>query len=142
MTMVRMVMTGIAIAIGAAILMAWVHSRAQARERDVAQTAAAGDMYGLATITLPRGYRALGLASGDRALSRAEQLMRQDETLPLTFTFTRDPSNDWGGYAKDPELLNVVLLPPAARSDPDASLRRFSIERYYSPADDTVPLDS
>ena len=138
---VRVVLTTVALAIGAAILFAWMHSRAQAREREAAETLAAGDLHGLATITLPRGYQGRGLASGDRDLSIPEQLARQDETLPLTFKFTKDPSNDWGGHAKDPELLNVVLLPPAMR-DADVLLRRFSIERYYSPAGDTIPLDS
>lgn len=142
MTKVRVVMTTVAVAIGAAILFAWMHSRAQAREREAAEAVAAGDLYGLAAIVLPRGYQGRGLASGDRELSIAEQLARQDEKDPLTFKFTRDPSNDWGGYAKDPELLNVVLLPPAMRERPDESLRRFSIERYYSPAAGTIPLDS
>ena len=135
-------MTGLAAAIGIAVMLAWAYSRAQARERDSVETAAAGDMHGLATISLPRGYRSNGLAGGDRSLSHEEQLARHDESLPLLFRFTRDPSNDWGGYARDPELLNVVLLPPAARETPDVALRRFSIERYYSPAGDTIPLDS
>ena len=135
-------MTGVVAAIGIAVMLAWMYSRAQARERDTAEIAVAGEMHGLATISLPRRYRSLGLAGGDRSLSHAEQLARHDENLPLMFRFTRDPSNDWGGYARDPEMLNVVLLPPAALEAPDAALRKFSIERYYSPAGDTIPLDS
>lgn len=135
-------MTGFVAAIGIAVMCAWMYSRAQARERDAVETAYAGDMHGLATISLPQRYRSVGLAGGDRSLSVEEQLARHDESRPLVFQFTRDPSNDWGGHARDPELLNVLLVPPAARDTPDAVFRRFSIDRYYSPAGDTIPLDS
>lgn len=123
-----------------AAALAWMP--AQARDRTPTDVEAAGDLHGLASLTLPRSYRALGLAGADRALSPAEQLARHDDGQPLVFRFTRDPSNDWGGHARDPELLNVVLLPPAALAEPDRALRRFSIDRYVAPTGATVPLDS
>lgn len=83
-----------------------------------------------------------GLDGADRGLSPDEQLARHDERRPLIFGFTRDPHNDWGGHARDPELLNVVLLPPADRQQPEATLRRFSIGRYFPPTGEAVPLDS
>lgn len=140
--MTRIVLVSCAIALGFVVGVAWLFSRAQARERETADTAAAGDLYGLATAVLPRGYRALGLDGADRSLSPAEQLARHDERAPLAFRFTKDPSNDWGGYPKDPEVLNIVLLPPAAREKPQEVLHRFSIDRYYTPTGETIPLDS
>lgn len=121
-------------------LAAALHARrAQAR----AAEPVAVDLHGLATLTLPAAFQSRGLDGADRALTAAEQLARHDERRPLVFRHTRDPHNDWGGHARDPELLNVVLLPPAARADADAALRRYSIERYHSPvAGETVPLDS
>lgn len=113
--------------------------RAQAR----AAEPVAMDLHGLAALALPAAFQSRGLDGADRSLSIDEQLARHDERHPLVFRHTRDPHNDWGGHARDPELLNVVLLPPAARADADAALRRYSIERYFSPvAGETVPLDS
>ena len=129
-------------AVALIVLIAWFYARAQARDRESTDATAGGKLFDLAPVTLPRGYRALGLEGADRSLSQAEQLARHDERAPLVFRFTREPSNDWGGYARDPELLNVVLLPPAALAKPDESLRQFSIARYYSPRGETIPLDS
>jgi hypothetical protein len=120
----------------------WIFSRAQARERDAEVTAKAGDLHGVAKVELPRGFQSLGLGSADRTLSPEEQLARHDESTPLVFGFTRDPSNDWGGHKRDPELLNIVFFPPSWRDDVDRALRHFSIGRYYSPTDSTIPLDS
>lgn len=139
--MTRAVLVTCVVVLGFAVTAVWLFSRAQARERESVD-AAAGDLYGLATAVLPRGYRALGLDGSDRSLSSSEQLARHDERAPLTFRFIRDPSNDWGGHPKDPELLNIVLLPPSVREKPDEALQRFSIDRYYSPTGETIPLDS
>ena len=138
----RTVATGFALAIGFAILLAWAYSRAQARERDAAATTAAGDLHGLASVVLPRRYRSLGMVGADESLTTAEQLARHDESKALIFQFTKDPKNDWGGHKRDPELLNIVFLPPATRANPSEALQRFSIDRYYSPMGDAVPLDS
>lgn len=100
------------------------------------------DLHGLARLRLPAGFVWRGLDGADRQLAPAEQLARHDERRPLVFGFTRDAHNDWGGHARDPELLNVVLLPPAARQQPDTTLRRFSIARYFPPTGEAVPLDS
>lgn len=131
-----------AAAVALIVLISWFYARAQARGREVAETTAAGNLLGVATVALPRGYQALGLEGGDATLSEEEQLARHDERTPLVFRFTRDPSNDWGGHRRDPELLNISLLPPSMLSEPQAALRRFSIERYYSPTGETIPLDS
>lgn len=117
--MTRVVLVSCAVALGFVVGIAWLFSRAHAREREAVDTAAAGDLYGLATAVLPRGYRALGLDGADRSLSPAEQLARHDERAALAFRFTKDPSNDWGGYPKDPEVLNIVLLPPSMREKPE-----------------------
>lgn len=138
----RTVLTGIAAIVGIVVLVAWVYSRAQAREREMATSIAGGDLHGLASVTLPRGYRALGLSGSNRSLTAEEQLLRHDQTTPLMFRFDRDARNDWGGHARDPELLNIVLLPPGERTDPDEALNNFSIGRYYSPMGNTIPLDS
>jgi len=138
----RRTFMAIAIAIGVACFLLWFYSCAQAREREAEVTARAGDLHGVAKVELPRGFLSAGLDSADRTLSPAEQLARHDENTPLLFRFTRDPSNDWGGYPRDPELLNILLFPPSWRDDPDQALRHFSIGRYYSPTDSTIPLDS
>lgn len=138
--MMRVVFVACVVTFGFAVAAVWLFSRAQARERESID--ATGDLYGLATAILPRGYRALGLDGADRSLSPAEQLARHDESASLTFRFTQDPGNDWGGHPKDPELLNIVLLAPSAREKPEEALQRFSIERYYTPTGETIPLDS
>lgn len=140
--MLRIILLSIGGVIGLVIAIAWIHSRVHAREREVAETADAGDLHGLASVVLPKGYRARGLVGADRTLSAEEQLARHDEQRPLVFRFEKDARNDWGGNARDPELLNIVLLPPADRADVEGALQRFSIERYYSPMGDTIPLDS
>lgn len=134
--------SGLVIAICCVVAGAWLYSRAQARERDSAEATAAGDLHALATASLPRGFQARGLVGADRSLGRDEQLARHDESQPLILQFTRDPKSDWGGYERDPELLNIVLLPPAMREKADEALQRFSIGRYYSPTGSTIPLDS
>jgi hypothetical protein len=139
METLRTVFVVAAIAIGASVVIGWLYSRAQARDRETAETAA-GDLHGVATVRLPRGYRSLGLSGADHSLDPREQLARHDENQPLIFRFERDPQNDWGGHARDPELLNIVLLPPNANSD--AALQDFSIGRYYSPTGSTIPLAS
>jgi hypothetical protein len=141
-TMLRISLLVIAGVISLVIALVWINSRVQARERDKAETTDAGNLHGLASVVLPKGYRARGLSGADRTLSAEEQLLRHDQTLPLVFRFEKDPSNDWGGHPKDPELMNIVLLPPAARADLEDALRNFSIERYYSPTGKTIPLDS
>lgn len=141
-TMLRIVLLSAAGFIGFVIAVAWIHSRVQAREREAAETAEAGDLHGLASVVLPKGYHSKGLAGADRTLSAEEQLARQDQHLPLVFRFEKDARNDWGGHPRDPELLNIVFLPPADRADVNSALQRFSIERYYSPTGNTIPLDS
>jgi hypothetical protein len=140
--MLRIILLSLAGVIGLAIALGWINSRVQAREREKADAAEASDLHGLASVALPKGYRARGLAGADRTLSAEEQLARHDETRPLVFLLEKDARNDWGGHPRDPELLNIVLLPPAAREDVESALQRFSIERYYSPMGNTIPLDS
>ncbi len=140
--MLRIVLLSICGVMGVVIAIAWINSRVHAREREVAESADAGDLHGLASVVLPKGYRARGLVGADRTLSAEEQLLRHDEQRPLVFRFEKDARNDWGGNARDPELLNIVLLPPTDRADVEGALQRFSIERYYSPMGDTIPLDS
>lgn len=140
--MLRIILLSIAGVIGLVIAIAWINSQVQARGRDEAESAEAGNLHGLASVVLPNGYRARGLAGADRALSAEEQLARHDEQRPLVFSFEKDARNDWGGHPRDPELLNIVLLPPVARTDAEGALQRFSIERYYSPMGNTIPLDS
>ncbi len=101
-----------------------------------------GDLHGLATIDLPKGWVSLGLAEviGPRGeMSVPEQLARHADSRAAVFRLAKDRHNDIGGHARDPELLNVVLLNPVDRTS--TPLKDFSIERYYSPTGSTIPLD-
>ncbi|MFT7723943.1 MAG: hypothetical protein QM788_14125 [Roseateles sp.] len=98
-----------------------------------------GDLHGLARVELPSGFRARGLDGADRSLPADDQLQRHDPAHPLVFRYERDPSYDWGGHAREPELLNIVLLPQQHRGA--EAFRRFSIARYHSPTGSTIPLD-
>lgn len=114
------------------------------REGSMKQGAAAdiGDLLGLAQVELPKGFEAMGLADApgpNENLSATERLERHLDDRAAVFRFAKDRRNDLGGHARDPILLNVVLLNPVER-DPDPLLR-FSIERYYSPTGSTIPLD-
>lgn len=97
------------------------------------------DLHGLARLQLPREFRFRGLDVRDTRLSPAEQLARHDDPRGLVFQFEAHARNDWGGHARDPMLLNVVLMNPAA--PPAQAERRFSIDRYYAPTGRTIPLD-
>lgn len=97
------------------------------------------DLHGLARVPLPKAFRFRGLDVYNGHLSPAEQLAQHDDPHGLVFQFDAHARNDWGGHARDPMLLNVVLMNPA---NPAANARRrFSIGRYYSPTGDTIPLD-
>ena len=97
------------------------------------------DLHGLARVPLPKAFRFRGLDVYNGHLSPAEQLAQHDDPHGLVFRFDAHARNDWGGHARDPMLLNVVLMNPA---NPAANAqRRFSIGRYYSPTGDTIPLD-
>lgn len=97
------------------------------------------DLHGLARLQLPREFRFRGLDVRDTRLSPAEQLQRHDDPRGLVFRFEAHARNDWGGHARDPMLLNVVLMNPAA--PPAQAERRFSIGRYHAPTGQTIPLD-
>jgi hypothetical protein len=140
--MLRISLLSIAGTIGLIISIAWINSCVQARGREAGEAASAGNLHGLASVVMPKGYRLIGLSGADRTLSAEEQLARHDEQQPLVFRFEKDARNDWGGHPRDPELMNIVLLPPAQRADVAGALRRFSIDRYYSPTGNTIPLDS
>lgn len=140
--MLRMSLLSIAGVVGLIISIAWINSCVQARGREAAESASAGNLHGLASVTMPKGYRMVGLSGADRTLSPEEQLARHDEREPLVFRFEKDARNDWGGHPRDPELMNIVLLPPAPRGDADSAIQRFSIDRYYSRTGNTIPLDS
>lgn len=97
------------------------------------------DLHGLARVPLPKAFRFRGLDVYNGHLSPAEQLAQHKDPQGLVFRFDAHARNDWGGHARDPMLLNVVLMNPA---NPAANAqRRFSIGRYYSPTGDTIPLD-
>ncbi|MFT3760420.1 hypothetical protein [Thauera sp.] len=145
--MLKMMLIGAAAVLVALVVIGCVVGPTQAQPGTVpaGQAAAAapaerpaGDLHGLARVDLPRGFRALGLDGADRSLAPADQLERHDHRQPLIFRFTRDPSYDWGGHARDPELLNIVLLPPPQRGA--QALKQFSIARYHSPTGTTIPL--
>lgn len=97
------------------------------------------DLYGLARVPLPKAFRFRGLDGYNRQLSPAEQLARHDDPRGLVFQFDAHASNDWGGHARDPMLLNVVLMNPSDL--PASPERRYSIGRYYSPTGSTIKLD-
>lgn len=112
-----------------------LHGAAEARA-----TGTTHDLHGLGQVTLPAEFRLRGLDGADRALPPPAQLERHQDPRGLVFRFEAHASNDWGGHARDPVLLNVVLLDPAQPAERNA--RRFSIGRYFSPMGDTIPLDS
>lgn len=97
------------------------------------------DLHGLARVELTRAFRFRGLDTFNAHLSPAEQLARHEDPRGLVFRFDAHAKNDWGGHARDPMLLNVVLMNP--RQLPADPERRFSIGRYYSPTGDTIRLD-
>jgi hypothetical protein len=103
------------------------------------QQAGGFDLHGLARVPLPKAFRFRGLDVYNGHLSPAEQLAQHDDPHGLVFQFDAHASNNWGGHARDPMLLNVVLMNPA---DAVANAQRgFSIGRYYSPTGSTIKLD-
>ena len=117
-------------------------SRQGTARESASSSADPGDLHGLAHLELPKGWQSLGLSEVIGAydgMSASELLARHADREAAVFRFARDRQNDIGGHARDPELLNVVLLNPVQRTD--TPLQRFSIERYYSPMAGTIPLD-
>jgi hypothetical protein len=97
------------------------------------------DLYGLARVPLPKPFKFHGLDTYNGQLSPAEQLALHDDPRSLIFQFAAYASNDWGGHARDPLLLNVVLM---NRVDPPRTPERgFSIGRYFSPTGSTIELE-
>jgi hypothetical protein len=127
---------------GPASQSAQAQPRGSGPERSVARRDGSDDLHGLATIELPKGWKSLGLAEvigASHDMSASERLARHADRHAAVFRFARDQHNSMGGHARDPELLNVVLLNPVERTT--TPLRGFSIERYYSPMAGTIPLD-
>ncbi|MBX3636566.1 MAG: hypothetical protein KF683_14435, partial [Rubrivivax sp.] len=104
-----------------------------------AQAGGGFDLHGLARVPLPKAFRFRGLDVYNGHLSPAEQLVQHDDPRGLVFRFDAHARNDWGGNARDPKLLNVVLMNP--RQPPANPERGFSIGRYFSPTGSTIPLD-
>lgn len=97
------------------------------------------DLFGLARVQLPREFRFRGLDGRHGDLPPADQLARHDDARGLVFRFEAHARNDWGGHARDPMLLHVVLLNPAAPGERPE--RGFTIARYSSPMAGTIALD-
>jgi hypothetical protein len=97
------------------------------------------DLHGLARAPMPKAFRFIGLDSYNGQLRPAEQLARHDDPRGLVFRFDAHARNDWGGHARDPMLLSIVLLNPATSSATPE--RHFTIGRYYSPTGSTIALD-